>query len=383
MSELPLNIIDNEPAHYELGPSSASRWKNCPGSVNTPLPDWALPFVNLSSEAADRGTLGHAIAESILRGEELDPGFQAKLDGMEDAARGYLLSQVQECVDYVSEKMEEHGSRILRLETKIKSKLARHGGTIDVLFVTDDLLHVIDFKFGDVYVDPEDNDQIKNYLNLAREEYPGRKRFLGTIVQPSTSEQTADIEYTEDELLDDRLEVIEASCSTEFKAGSWCKYCPRASLCQYNRDDLAEDLKKFKPIIDLATIEKPTPEDVALVEEIVALARRASKAEADGSAILKAWADRGLELGSHHIRTTYRRYWSDADKAQELFGYEKKPLSVTKAISSYKGELTKEEFLEQFKDIIDERPSKTLVSGKPKEPKLNDPLIKAVDSPKS
>lgn len=343
------------------------------------MPEWAKPFVDLSSESADRGTLGHAIVEATLRGEKLDPGYQAKLDSMDDSAQGYLLSQVQQCVDYVSEKMEEHGSRILRLETKIKSVIKRHGGTIDVLFVTDDLLHVIDFKFGDVYVDPDGNDQIKNYLNLAREKFPGRKRFLGTIVQPSTSEYTRDVEYTEDELDEDRLELIEASCSTEFKAGSWCKYCPRSALCQYNRDDLANDLKKFKPIIDLAAIQEPTAEDVALVEEIVGLARRAAKAEEDGSRILKAWADKGLELRDHHIRTTYRRYWTDKDKAQELFGYEKAPLSVSKAIASYKGEMTREEFLEKFADIIDERPTQTLVSGKPKEPKLIDPLIKPVD----
>ena len=56
--------------HAKLGPSSASRWLNCPGSVAL----CATVPEEPSSEYADEGTFAHDIAERAIRAVR-DEGF--------------------------------------------------------------------------------------------------------------------------------------------------------------------------------------------------------------------------------------------------------------------------------------------------------------------
>lgn len=195
--------------HWPHGPSSAFEWVNCParGKVDIPEQD---------TEHTRRGHKLHAQTAALIKYGLPVFGYTKDVRHVEAAAAA----------------VREHVQGELHIEVMIESlSIFDHGGTIDVIGVTPDTLHVWDHKFGKWAVSVVDNYQIGCYLNLARQEFPGRTKFVGTIFQPKCSWKPQTYEFSEKWLdeLEDR--AAEASVENYLSAGKWCRWCPLRAGC--------------------------------------------------------------------------------------------------------------------------------------------------------
>jgi len=349
-----------------MSPSSSSRWLKCPGSLHVEAPE------SEGKKAARIGTLGHYLVERELCPETpIDSDLEDLYDSLSESQVEDLEDKVAFCVEFI----DSVDSDVKLYETKIQSDLIEeHGGTVDVIAYNSrtHALHVIDFKFGRVKVDSEDNTQIQCYINLARQLFPDAVEFYGTIVQPLAGEpHTATFSA---ETLDAHMAaVLEASISKEFHAGDHCKWCPALSMCEtaaaYLRDELREfpDLKQV-----VAEVEsKPTEEDVAKIAKLYKLFKIAEAASDGASGILKKWAKEGADISVHglNLRFSNRTEWAPGAETEfirlELYPavYSKTSLVTPKQLQEAL-DLTKELFEEKFEKVIQKRQIESLVIGK-------------------
>lgn len=355
---------DKLPDHFYMAPSSAHRWINCPGSLKA-----LIGVEDDAGEAAERGTLGHHLAELDLTGKPLEDPERSQLEQMEKEERDRLESEVELCVELVSGL---EGDKFY--ETKIQHELIpEHGGTVDVIVVDGDTLHVIDFKFGRVKVDVDDNQQIQCYLNLARQRFPDATRFLGSIIQPSVSSQMQTVEFTLEQLQDQELSVLEASVSDHFAAGDHCKFCPLLPSCKTAAKHLQEQIKEFPDVTQFVSqIEgQPTPEQIELMCKMYRTHKLAEKATKQSGDVLKRWALGGSDVQAFGVgvRTSYRQKWVDnhekvlTDTYQidlEAFKeFKMTPNQFRQAI-----EFSKEDFEDQFGDSFESTPIRSVTLGK-------------------
>lgn len=140
----------------EIRPSSASRWLNCAGSIQM-----GMQFPNTSSEAAKEGTASHWIASEILFGRPAPSAGQKDPDGtvidfdMIDGAWVYVkeISKAATTSIYPESKIQ-----IPRVHSTCK-------GTCDCWHYDEATrtLHVWDYKYGHVCVEPFENNQLICY----------------------------------------------------------------------------------------------------------------------------------------------------------------------------------------------------------------------------
>ena len=146
-------------AHAVLSASSSKRWLNCPPSakLNAEIPD-------ITTEYAKEGTDAHELAEykvnQLLGIKEDNP--TENLD--------YYNQEMEDCTDsyaqYIAEQMSLYSSPVVMVEQRLDfSKYVPGGfGTGDCIIVADEVLTVIDFKYGKgVAVEAEYNLAIAKY----------------------------------------------------------------------------------------------------------------------------------------------------------------------------------------------------------------------------
>ena len=171
---------------------------------------------------------------------------------MLEAAEGYR--------DFVMEQVEEarklSADPLICVEQTLDfSKWVEHGfGTGDCVIVADDLLHVIDFKYGvGVLVEATDNSQLKCYALGALDTFGDLyniDRIKLSIYQPRR-ENVDTFEMTVEDLLrwaDDVLSPIAKLAFTgdgEFCAGDHCVFCKVKATCRA-RADYNMELAKYE-----------------------------------------------------------------------------------------------------------------------------------------
>lgn len=334
--------------HSKYSPSSSSRWLECPASVSLTDQDRAV-LAQRDTSAADRGTLGHTIAEAILR-EDLNQADSLAADADEE-----LLEAVDFCVQWVQTELLFSS---LKLEERIESGLIPgFGGTMDVLATGGDILDVADFKFGQRKVVAESNTQLLCYLLLAREKYPHYKKYRGTIIQPF-HESVERYEVTGEELDSFFVKVIEATLSDEFNPGVHCQYCPLLYRCEAAAREVWEAVGEA-PSLEEALEPDPEAETISRAVRAFKAYRLAKAAVDELTKVIKDWIDKGLLAPSDHgLRLTHsaRRKWTeDGGKVlEEALGeqaYEKtlaSPAKVQKLLG-----LSKEDLAAQFAEVLD------------------------------
>lgn len=361
----------NLPAHFYMAPSASSRWLNCPGSLT-----YAPQFPDEAGEAAEIGTLGHAMVEAELKGETLDSAQLDFLGTLSQGQREWLQDAVELCVEIISELEGD-----ILLEEKIQHEFltGEHGGTIDVILYNDEVidspvLHVIDFKFGQVPVEIFGNTQIKCYLNLARQRFQDAREFYGSILQPSISDKLQTVRFSMDELEAHEVAVVEASISEEFKAGDHCQWCPALIACETAARYLHAQVQDFPDLSKLDKTQEPTAQMLLDVARAYKVAKMAEKATEGAGDLIKGWAALGVNVKAHGltVSNTQRQVWADGAK-EWLVGKGVDPAILVKESLVTPGQLrkalglTKAQFSEKYPGAIKTVPSPRLTVGKAKE----------------
>jgi hypothetical protein len=109
-------------------------------------------------------------------------------------------------------------------------------GTSDLIFVTDTLIHVVDYKNGYVPVDIKMNPQLMVYLLGAIAKYGPRKNYKISVIQPNyvhVDGMIRHFEPTPENVEWFEIEVQSAVASESTIAGKHCKtsYCPHRASC--------------------------------------------------------------------------------------------------------------------------------------------------------
>ena len=171
--------------HSILPPSGSHRWLNC-----TPSARLEQEFEDNESEAAKEGTAAHDLCEhklkKALRMRSRRPVSDYDSDEMEECSDAY--------VDFIMELVEEAKQHckdpIVLIEQHLDfSCYVPDGfGTGDCIIISDEKLHIVDFKYGmGILVEAEDNPQMKLYALGALELYDALydiKEVSMTIFQP-------------------------------------------------------------------------------------------------------------------------------------------------------------------------------------------------------
>lgn len=307
-------------AHAKLGPSSAERWMNCPGSIRLsdqcPAPG--------SSEFAEEGTRAHAVAEAKLRlfNKEIKPAKAELLineqepDGEMEEATDFYRDRVVEIFNGAGEDAELMIEQQFSLEDYVPESF----GTSDAVVIGDKTIEVIDLKYGKgVKVSAINNPQLRLYgLGAADlfEELYDFDTVRMTIIQPRLDHISTE-EMPLAELRKWALEEVAPQAQKamdgtgEVSPGTWCKWCPAKAICR----------KRAEANLELAKMEFREPE-LLTPEEIGEVLAKADQ--------LKAWAkeieDYALQhaLDGEHfegwklVEGTSRRQITDKVKAGEL-----------------------------------------------------------------
>ena len=301
--------------HAKFSPSSLGRTKSCPGSHQL-----SIGQPNISSPAAERGTMLHAQAELAIEGRP----FSLSLSE-ED------LALIQPYIDYCLSLKKI--SDIAETERQVQILGDNCWGTVDFLAITGPRLTIVDYKSGVMPVAP-DSIQLRAYALGALKEFDfvGIETIHLVIIQPQVSPEPQIHRTTPDELwrfekeLKQIIEMAEDD-NPQFRTGAHCRWCNASSIC----------VAAFDEATEMATT------DVAKMSlESVGVAYAKTK-------FIKGWVksveDRtkfdlmsGVEVpGFKLVAGNRARKWSDPDieaRLEEVFhekSYEKRYLSVPQA----------------------------------------------------
>lgn len=238
--------------HAKLSASASRRWIACPASVQECEGMHRIE----SSEASERGTKIHEVAESMLNNEETSETQQDIIDA------------ANEFKEYV----QSFGFEELHVETQVYVS-DECWGTADVIGVKNDELYIVDLKSGTFPVFAEENSQLMIYaVGALKKFYPNKvfKNIHLIIFQP-TIKNFDEFVITQRELLDWSKHVlspaIKAALSNEasYNVGLHCKFCDARKVCEYRNSTL------YKTAIDMQrkyNAVKQT-ERIALIDSIM------------------------------------------------------------------------------------------------------------------
>lgn len=264
--------------HALLSASGAHRWLEC-----TPSAQLELQFPQSTSEYAEEGTAAHELCELTARywlGEISEAEYENRRD---ELAKGkYYNAEMQECANdyakFVTEKTaaarETCEDAFTALEVRVDfSKYVKDGfGTGDCIIVSDNVLEIIDFKYGKgVRVEAAGNPQMKLYALGAYLEYNTLfdiDSVRMTIFQPRLSGVQSSDEITVKELLEWAEKYVKPRAKLAYKGeGEFapseevCKFCRAKAQCKARAD---KNLKLFDEAPDVLLL---TPEDAGKILE--------------------------------------------------------------------------------------------------------------------
>jgi len=236
-------------SHALLSASGASRWLNC-----TPSARLEEEFgQRRTSVYAEEGTLAHELSELYLSRDVLqsidEDTFNSRLEEImaNDLFNEEMLDVIPIYTDYCAMQYAEAKTNCglasieIEQEFDLTEYVPESFGTSDCTIIADDVLEVIDLKYGKgVPVYATWNKQLMLYglgaLRMYDTMYCISKLRL-TIVQPrinniSTFEISVEelISWAEQELKSKALDAFEGRGTLE--AGDWCKFCSVKNKCR-------------------------------------------------------------------------------------------------------------------------------------------------------
>ena len=227
--------------HAYLSASQSERWINCPPSAALCAKAEDRP-TEYSQQGTDAHTLAAYLVEKALGRGCRDPTedltwYNAEI---QEAAEGYR--------DFVMEQVESLELPLVCVEQRLDfSKWVEHGfGTGDCVIVSDNILHIIDFKYGvGVLVEAKDNSQLKCYALGAVETFGSLYGFNCvrlSICQPRRGNVDT-WELSKEDLMKWANDVLAPAAKLayegkgEFKAGPHCRFCKVKAACRKRAED--------------------------------------------------------------------------------------------------------------------------------------------------
>lgn len=255
-------------AHSTLSASSSDRWLACPPSARLN----ALAK-GTGSDYAREGSCAHELCEYKVRallGEDVKNPIE-NLDfydsEMEESAEEYA----QFISEILAEAKQKCADPITLVEQRLDfSKYVPEGfGTGDCVIVADDVLHIVDFKYGQgVEVSAENNSQMKLYALGALELFNSLydiKKISMSIFQPRLN-NISKFEIDKASLLDwaentlKPIAELAAKGEGEFKAGEHCRFCKIKANCR-KRAEYNLELAKY----DFAVPDTLEPTEISAI----------------------------------------------------------------------------------------------------------------------
>ena len=352
------------PSHALLSASSSKQWLNCPPSAKL-----CAEVADRSSAYAKQGTDAHTLCEYKVL---LATGKKAAWNPTEHLT--YYDAEMENCAEEYSQYVLEEYLKAKELcpdpEILVEQRLdfskwvPKGFGTGDCIIVADDVLHIIDFKYGlGVLVEAKGNPQMMCYALGALDIYDGIydiKTVKMTIFQPRR-DNVSSYEIGKEELLTWADTVLAPTAllayegKGDFKAGEHCQFCKVKASCrkraEYNLELAKYDFKMPAHLEDteIAAILPRIDELVSWVNDIkeYALQQALSGTVYDGYKVVEGKSN--------------RKYTNDEAVASAVVDagfdpYEKKLLGIT-AMTSLLG---KQKFNELLGGLI------TKPQGKPR-----------------
>ena len=361
--------------HAVLSASGSHRWLNC-----TPSARLELEFENTGSEAAREGTAAHALCEHKLK--------RALHMRSRRPVSDYDSDEMEECTDaYVDFVMEQYEAAkqvcedpVILIEQRLDfSCYVPDGfGTGDCLIISDDRLHIIDFKYGiGVLVEAEDNPQMKLYALGALAVYDALydiREVSMTIFQPrreNVSTWTIPVEdlkvWAENELKPRAKKAYDGE--GEYLPGEWCTFCRAAVRCRARAEEklkLAQTEFRMPPLLTDAEIEDilaVLPDLTKWANEITAYALDAAMNHG------KEW--NGFKVVEGRSVRKYRDEAAVAEAAKEA-GYKDIYRQSLIPLTEMQRLMGKDKFEEVIGGLITKAPGRpTLVPKSDKRPAMN------------
>ena len=361
--------------HAILSASGSHRWLNC-----TPSARLELEFENTTSEAAREGTAAHALCEhklkKFLKKRSKRPVSDYNSDEMEectDAYAEFVMEQYEEAKKFCKDP-------VILIEQKLDfSCYVPEGfGTGDCIIISDDKLHIIDFKYGQgILVEAEHNPQMMLYALGALEIYDTLydiKEVSMTIFQPrreNVSTWTIPIEdlkaWAAEELKPKAQMAYDGD--GEYLPGEWCTFCKAAVKCRARAEEkmkLAKMEFKMPPLLTDAEIEEVLtvlPDLTKWANEITAYATEAAIHHG------KEW--NGFKVVEGRSNRKYRDEQLVAEAAKE-HGYTDIYRQSLIPMTEMQKLMGKSAFEDILGDLIYKPPGKpTLVPNTDKRPAIN------------
>lgn len=361
--------------HAILSASGSHRWLNCSPSARL-----ELEFENTSSEAAKEGTAAHALCEhklkKALKRRSRRPTSEYDSDEMEECTDAY----VQFVMEQYMEAKEVCNDPVVLIEQHLDfSCYVPDGfGTGDCIIVSDDKLHIIDFKYGlGVLVEAEENPQMKLYALGALEIYDSLydiKEVSMTIFQPRRENVSTWTISTEElkEWAENELKpkaVLAYNGEGDYVPGEWCTFCRASVRCRARAEEkmkLAQAEFKMPPLLTDAEIE----EILSIIPDLTKWANEITTYATDAA------VNHGKEWnGFKVVEGRSVRKYRDEDKVAETakeHGYKDIYRQSLITLTEMQKLMGKTEFEEILGDLIYKAPGKpTLVPVSDKRPAIN------------
>jgi len=371
--------------HALLGPSSASKWLNCPPSARL-----EEKFENKSSEYAAEGTLAHELGELKLRhnlGEISTRKYNLEFKKIETNELftkdmpDYVDIYVDTCLEKVSEAKAKTQDALFKVEQKLDfSEWVPEGfGTGDFVIIADGTMEVCDLKYGKgVPVNAVGNKQMRLYALGAIAEFGflyDIEKVKMTIIQPRLDSISSD-EIRVEELLEWANTYVKPRAQLAFKgegelfAGDHCTFCRAKATCKARADKNLELAKyEFKDPFVLETNE---------IADIIGKADEFIKWAKDVQEYALEQALKGEQYpGFKVVEGRSNRKWTDEDKIGEILlgqGFLESIIYTKKltGISNMESALGKKEVNRLLGDYIIKPPGKpTLAPESDKRPVYN------------